>query len=373
MTTSTNPASIGVADLIDSLTEGVYVCDLDRTITYWSRAAEHITGWTPDDVVGKRCCDNVLCHIDKDGHKLCGQEYCPLHRAMVTGSPSNGSLLVFAQSKRGGRVPMHVTVAPLRDDTGQVIGGVETFRDASDEIHDLERARAIQQLALEHQLPADPRVTFTTHYIPHDIIGGDFYAIEPLDDDRYALMLADVMGHGIAAALYTMHLSQLWGRFRHTLTDPAAFVATLNNELVKVVKSDTTFATCLAVLVDLRAGVVRLAGAAAPKVLRSDADGSHEFVGKPGLPLGLMADETFDEVTIPIEGTARLLLFSDGAVEIMDASRTMLDADGFLALLRAQGYPANPIDMHALEESLLKYSNAIRLPDDLTLIDVAFA
>ena len=91
-----------------------------------------------------------------------------------------------------------------------VIGGVETFRDASAEAHDLERAKAIQRLAIEQELPADHRIEFTTHYVPHDIIGGDYLAVRQLDDDRYGLMLADVTGHGIAAALYTMHLSQLW-------------------------------------------------------------------------------------------------------------------------------------------------------------------
>ncbi len=67
---------------------------------------------------------------------------------------------------------MQVSVAPIYDDSGQVIGGVETFRDASTVVHDLERAKAIQQLALDYDLPDDPRVTFTTHYVPHGIVGG---------------------------------------------------------------------------------------------------------------------------------------------------------------------------------------------------------
>ena len=64
-------------EIIDSLSEGVYVCDLERRITYWSRSAERITGWAAEDVVGTQCFDGILCHIDKDGHQLCGEEYCP--------------------------------------------------------------------------------------------------------------------------------------------------------------------------------------------------------------------------------------------------------------------------------------------------------
>ena len=71
--------------ILNSLSDGVYVCDRNRRVVYWSASAERITGWTAKDVVGRACFNNVLCHIDKDGHRLCGEEYCPLHRAMVTG------------------------------------------------------------------------------------------------------------------------------------------------------------------------------------------------------------------------------------------------------------------------------------------------
>ena len=366
-------ADVGVAGLIDSLSEGVYVCDPSRTITSWSKSAERITGWTAQDVVGRRCCDNVLCHVDKDGHRLCGEEYCPLHRAMTTGVASSGSLLVFAQGKDGKRVPMHVSVAPILDEAGRVIGGVETFRDASKEIHDLTRARAIQMHALQHDLPDDPRVAFTTHYIPHDIVGGDFYAIERLDDDRYVLMLADVMGHGIAAALYTMHLSQLWERFHDEASSPGAFASTINNELVRVLQTDGTFATAMCAMIDLRERVVRLASAGGPQVVRVHADATHEVIEDPGLPLGLMADAAYDERTLPIAPGERLLLFSDGAIEVSDADGTMLGVPGLLGMLRSEGYPDRGIDMARLEEAILRFSNAIRLPDDLTLIDIAFA
>jgi sigma-B regulation protein RsbU (phosphoserine phosphatase) len=365
-------ATVGIKDIFDSLSEGVYVCDLDRRITYWSKSAERITGWSADEVVGRQCFDNVLCHIDKDGHRLCGEEFCPLHRAMITGAGTQGSLLVYAQSSKGDRVPMQVSVAPIRNEAGEVIGGVETFRDASGEIHDLQKAKAIQRLALEHDVPEDPRVTFTTHYIPHGIVGGDYYAIEKLDDDRYGLMLADVTGHGIPAALYTMHLSQLWERFRGDITTPIEFTSKVNNELAKAIKSDSSFATAVCCLIDLKNHVFRFAGAGGPPVLLVHADGTHERLENPGFPLAVMADAEYEETTATVRDGDRLVLFSDGAVEIMDAAGNQLGIDGFMAVLRSLGYPEAGIRMDALEEELLRFSNAIRLPDDLTLIEIHF-
>jgi PAS domain S-box-containing protein len=353
--------NLDVAAIIDSLRDGVYVCDRDRRITYWSKSAERITGWSAEDVVGRQCFDNVLCHVDKDGHRLCGEEYCPLHRAIVTASGSKGSLLVYAQGKDGRRIPMQVTVAPIRDAFGQVVGGVETFRDASDMVHDLERAKAIQQLALQHDVPEDPRVTFTTHYIPHGIVGGDYYAIRKLDGDRYGLMVADVTGHGVAAALYTMHLSSLWDRYRHLVANPTEFAAKTNEELAGVVKGEGSFATAVCGLVDLAGGVFRFAGAGGPPVLLVRPEGTFDRIENPGLPLAIMEGATYEEVRVEIHPGDRLLLFSDGAVEVQNAAEEMLGIEGLVDILKKQGYPAADIRMAALEEDLLKYSNAIRL------------
>ena len=216
--------------ILDSLSDGVYVCDTDRRIVYWSKAAERITGWTSEDVVGLRCLDDVLCHIDKDGHRLCGEEFCPLHRSMITGTSSGVPLIVFAKAKDGSRVPMQVSVAPIRDAEGTIVGGVETFRDVSAALADLQRAKRIQTLSLEQDFPEDPRIRFSAIYSPHDIVGGDYFAIRALDTDRYGFLLADAMGRGVAAALHTMHLSSLWARIIQMLAQPAEFAAAVNNE-----------------------------------------------------------------------------------------------------------------------------------------------
>jgi sigma-B regulation protein RsbU (phosphoserine phosphatase) len=267
---------------------------------------------------------------------------------------------------------MLVSVNPIRNAAGKVIGGVETFRDASSMVHDLERARAIQQLALQDDLPDDARAKFTTHYIPHEIIGGDYYAIKKLNDDQYGLMLGDVMGHGIAAALYTMHLSSLWDRHYRLLTNPVEFAGKVNDELVRVVKTDESFAAAVCGLIDLKERVFRFVGAGGPQVLLMHADGTHDCLENPGLPLAVMEDAPYEEATVQIHEDDSLLLFSDGAVEVANASGELLGIEGLVRILRKQGYPDAAIQMDVLEEELLKYSNAIRLDDDLTLVEVCF-
>jgi serine phosphatase RsbU (regulator of sigma subunit) len=60
---------------------------------------------------------------------------------------------------------------------------------------------------------------FSTFYLPHDIVGGDYYAVRQLDGDRYGFLLADMEGHGLAAALYTMQLGSVWNQHFQLLTN----------------------------------------------------------------------------------------------------------------------------------------------------------
>ena len=72
---------VGAREVLDALPDGAYITNLDRKILFWSRAAEKITGWPAGEVTGHTCADNILVHVDKDGHQLCGKEHCPLHRS----------------------------------------------------------------------------------------------------------------------------------------------------------------------------------------------------------------------------------------------------------------------------------------------------
>jgi PAS domain S-box-containing protein len=361
--------------ILDSINEGVYVTDTNRKIVYWGKAAERILGWSAREVVGKHCQDGVLCHVDKDGHSLCGELYCPLYRTMLTGKRSGSPIIMFAQAKSGERIPLQVAVSPLRNAAGEVIGGVETFRDLSEEFTDVERARKIQLLSLQHDLPTDPRIRFATHYIPHDVIGGDYYAMAKLDADRYGFFLADVMGHGVPAALYTMFLSSLWGSHQPLLAQPARFAHAVSDRLHFLTQEDEQFATALCGLFDLKSGELRLVGAGNPPpvVIRAGSHGSWDHPHVAGLPLGLFAGSEYQEAVLPLGRGDCVLFFTDGAIEITDPRGACLGIEGLTRILREVGYPGSGPAFDAIEEKLLNASDRIRFDDDVTFVDVRMA
>jgi diguanylate cyclase (GGDEF)-like protein/PAS domain S-box-containing protein len=130
--------------LLDNLYDGVYFVDRDRRITYWNRGAERITGYMSTEVIGKRCSDNILMHVDKEGKVLCTAG-CPVAYTMADGTER--STEVFLHHKDGHRVPITVRVTPIRDDRGTITGGIEIFTDNTPAATALERITEFERLA----------------------------------------------------------------------------------------------------------------------------------------------------------------------------------------------------------------------------------
>ncbi|HNR33887.1 MAG TPA: GGDEF domain-containing protein [Candidatus Hydrogenedentes bacterium] len=131
--------------LLENLSEGVYFVDPQRTILYWNRAAERITGFSEKEIEGKSCADDILVHVDDAGTSLC-KGACPLAATMKDGQ--NRVNRVYLRHKEGYRLPVCVSTAAIRDDTGNVIGGLETFHDDSSLVAALAEAERLSQLAL---------------------------------------------------------------------------------------------------------------------------------------------------------------------------------------------------------------------------------
>ncbi len=364
------PSELASRELLDSLADGAYITDVNRKILFWNRAAERITGWRREEVVGRSCFDKLLSHIDKDGHPLCGQEHCPLHRSIVTGQPSLEPLLIFAQRKSGLRAPMETSVAPLRNPAGEVIGGIEVFRDLSEAMQDLLRAKGIQEMGLKSRLPPDERLEFEVHYQPHEVVGGDFYQVETRDADRYTILLADVMGHGVAAALYTMQLRLLWDEHHTEVQEPGRLLEILNKWLHPLVGDAGYFATAVCATYNADSGRLHCVRAGHPAPLLFRAGGAVEPVGPPHPPLGMHPDHHYEEAAAQLEPGDALLLFTDGALELYDAAGQELGVAGVARLVREQttGQECCNFHLQNLAEQLLRFTNHVQLPDDLTLL-----
>jgi PAS domain S-box-containing protein len=117
------PRDIPCEAIMESLADGVFTVDTDWSITFFNRAAGAITGIPPEQALGRKCWDvfhSSLC----DGH-------CAL-RGCIESDRTLANQSIFIVRPDGVKVPVSISAAPLRDASGRIVGGVETFRDISD-------------------------------------------------------------------------------------------------------------------------------------------------------------------------------------------------------------------------------------------------
>ncbi len=108
--------------ILDSINEGVFTIDLDWRITAFNRAAERITQVSRREAVGQRCCDVFRANICENA--------CVLKRTLSLKKPVvNATAHIVNQE--GKRIPIRISTALLKNNKGQIIGGVETFQDLS--------------------------------------------------------------------------------------------------------------------------------------------------------------------------------------------------------------------------------------------------
>lgn len=132
--------------LLDNLSDGVYLVNRQRRITYWNRGAERLTGYSAAEVVGRECSAGVLCHVDEDGHLLCPAESCPAEEVMRQGKTLERR--VFLQHRDGHRLPVFTRIAPLRNSAGEVSGALEIFSDDSAAVAAAEQIRRLEEASL---------------------------------------------------------------------------------------------------------------------------------------------------------------------------------------------------------------------------------
>ncbi len=119
---SSPPAVVGTEAILESISDGVFTVDREWRVSSFNRAAEQITGVPREEAIGQRCSEVFRA-------SMCETE-CALRRTLESGVPlvNRATFIIDAE---GGRIPISVSTAILRDERGRVVGGAETFRDLS--------------------------------------------------------------------------------------------------------------------------------------------------------------------------------------------------------------------------------------------------
>jgi uncharacterized integral membrane protein len=237
---------------------------------------------------------------------------------------------------------------------------------------EMEIARQIQSSILPRCLPAIHGLDIAARYVPMASVAGDFYDLLMEDERRLCILIADVSGHGVGAALIASMLKVAFASQHHVLSDPALVLAGINQALSGNLENNFVTAGCL--FLDPDADTIRYAGAGHPPLILYRRT-EHKFyeLGNNGLLLGPFPDAEYQSKTMQIEAGDRLILYTDGIIETSNPSGSFFGEGFFKTFIEAHAHVSAENFADKLLQHLDEWSgkpSGDSLDDDLTLIVV---
>ncbi len=224
-------------------------------------------------------------------------------------------------------------------------------------------------------------VSASYFYKPSHHLAGDFFEIIPISPDRIGVLVCDVMGHGVKAALVTMLLRGLLLDVPELLDQPEQVLAHMNNSLCALAEDQEfpRFTTAVYMMIDLAGGFARLACAGHPEPLwkTRNAAGRDCFLPCPapesGPALGLIPGDSYLQNEFAFAGVTDLLFYTDGIIEQKDAMGREFGVEKLETILLN-------VEQETLSNKLLTINSALRLTagssnfdDDICLVALSLA
>jgi sigma-B regulation protein RsbU (phosphoserine phosphatase) len=240
--------------------------------------------------------------------------------------------------------------------------------------NELEMAREIQMSILPHETPKILGLEIAARYIPMSSVAGDFYDFIVVDDTHVGILVADVSGHGLPAALIASMLKIALAAQSPHACDPARVLAGLNNSLCGKFKHH--FVTAVYIFVDLEKKFMSCGGAGHPPLLlwRTSTGRASEVVEN-GLLLGLFPEQTYSAVELPVEPGDKAVLYTDGILETKSPSGQEFGDDLFKAFLESNHNLRADVFNDILLKELANWSGNSKgqaQGDDITFLTIDF-
>jgi sigma-B regulation protein RsbU (phosphoserine phosphatase) len=258
------------------------------------------------------------------------------------------------------RVHTHLVLRGIREQLAQRLLTIQK---------ELETARQIQLSILPSEIPKIEGLDIAARYVPMTSVAGDFYDFIVADERHIGILVADVSGHGMPAALIASMLKiALSAQVAH-VADPAQVLLGLNQALCG--KFQHHFVTAAYLFLDMQKQTLTYAGAGHPPLLLWGSEGVRS-VEENGLFLGKFSFATYTSVELPLKAGDRILLYTDGIPETTNPEGVEFGAECFKQFLeKDQSVSADRFADSLIEEMSRWSARSVEdLDDDITIVAI---
>ena len=357
------------------------VLDGHGNILAWNRQAERTFGYAPDEIIGRNF-DTLFKKAE--GGTFDTSTWNRL--AAAEGGITAQRLEIIAVRRDGTTLPVELAVSPAHLESRHI---VTVF------VRDLSERQAAQEartrlLAMESELSiarqiqdailprADGRFSgreeFAVHaeMIPAKEVGGDFYDYFLIDDDLLGILVGDVSGKGVPAAILMAASRAMLRSAAMRGMGPADVLRHVNN-LLEESTAPTMFVSAFYGIIDLRSGLIEYCNGGHDEPVVIHADGTHDLLsGSANIALGAVPNQEFTASAVRLSHGDSVLLFTDGVTEAMNAKREMFGEEGLLNFVAGQQADTPAEMVNGVLAAIHKFTDGTAQSDDITLLAVRY-
>ncbi len=269
----------------------------------------------------------------------------------------------FSRAVVRARVHTHLVLRGIQEQLSRQLTSIRS---------ELETARQIQLSILPREMPQIHGLDLAARYLPMTEVAGDFYDFIAADDNHIGVLIADVSGHGMPAALISSMLKIALAEQSSCASDPARVLLGLNQALCG--KFQGHFVTAAYVFIDMENNILRYGGAGHPPLITKDhATAAVNEMLENGLFLGAFPHATYTSVEAPFNAGDWCLLYTDGIPETTNPAGEEFGISGMKLFLQNDESRDSDTFVDQLLETVRNWAHRLshrEVDDDITVLAI---
>lgn len=353
-------------DILDGMVDWVRVMDRDDTIIFTNKSMQRNFG---EKLLGQKCYEVF--------NKCTKCIRCIGDATVNTGEPSE------KEGKIGDRI-YSIKSAPVRDLSGERYAIVEVFRDVTRErilekdilsknekmIRDIDFAKKIQRSILPNKGVYE---TLNVDYLyrPSEILSGDIFDVQKIDEEHIGVYISDVVGHGVSASIMTMFIRQTMESIMKKTISPSNVISNLHKSFLDLGLDDENYFTIFYGIINIKKNTMEYSNGghnSLPCLVSKDSQNKKhiKFLEATGYPITYLFDQVnYDEHTVKLNKNDELLFFTDGILECRNLNNELFgEARLVKSIENSTGDTIESIEM-AIDEFKEDY---LEIEDDIAIL-----
>lgn len=349
-----------IPNIVENLNDVIFETDLEGTLVYLSPSWVQLTGFSVNESLGSLVFEFLIPSAND----------FPLRsiKELLAAQEKKPQIILQFKTKSNETKWIQVSISYMKNKSGEITGACGTFIDVTKKVEweeereeELQLAISVQKSVLSKPLLQE-NIQITGEFHPSHELSGDLYYWNQISPSQYAVIIMDVVGHGMSSALVSMSIRSLLKGLFGNVQDLLQIYSELNTQMksLNITKgSFNTFFTCIYLLIDTKEQSIQYVNAGHPPGIVIEGENVIEL-DKGSVPIGILESPSVEKGTFFYNGNVEILLYTDGLLELLSKNKLRET----IADYKNNSTPK--LSQHILHSIDLSKS----LPDDLCMVSV---